>query len=433
MNSIWTKTVKLPEFPKLESDIKTDVLIIGGGIAGILCAYELDQAGIDYVLVEADTICSGVTGYTTAKISSQHGLIYDKLVKEFGTDKAGLYLKANEMALGEYKAICKNIDCDYEEKDSYLYTINHREKLERELKVLESIGYQAELVENIELPFETQGAIKFTGQAQFHPLRFVAAIAKNLHIYEHTKVTELGIQYAMTQKGRLITADNIVVATHFPINNKHGAYFLKMYQSRSYVLALEHAQQLNGMYRDECDTGLSFRNQKDLLLLGGGSHRTGKKGGNWQELESFTRKYYPDARIKVQWATQDCMTLDHVPYIGTYGKNTHGFYVSTGFNKWGMTNSMVAAVLLRDQIRMKKNEYAELFDPHRTMMRPQLCLNAMEATKNLLTFSSKRCPHLGCALKWNAIEHTWDCECHGSRFEEDGKLINGPATDDLNM
>lgn len=430
MNSLWTETAHIPGFSSFRGDMKTDVLIIGGGMSGLLCAYLLEQAGVDYILVEADTICSGITKNTTAKITAQHGLVYDKLIQEFGVEKAGLYLRANEAAIDKYRELCKDIDCDFETKDSYVYSISHRDKLEAEIQALEKIGYNAEYVRNIPLPMENQGAVRFSGQAQFHPLKFVASMADSLHIYEHTKITELAIGSAKTEHGT-ITADQIIVATHFPILNKHGGYFLKMYQSRSYVLALENAQDVNEMYLDECDTGLSFRNYRNLLLLGGGDHRTGKQGGSWNELHDFVKEHYPKSREVYRWATQDCMTLDQVPYIGTYGKHTQGFYVSTGFNKWGMTSSMVAAMLLRDRVLGVENEYAEVFDPHRTVLRSQLFVNAAEATANLLTISGKRCPHLGCALKWNQEEHTWDCPCHGSRFTENGELVDNPATDDL--
>lgn len=429
MDSIWTKTAQLPQFEPLRSDLNTDVLIIGGGLAGVLCAYKLAQAGVDYALVEADRICSGITKNTTAKITSQHGLIYDKLIREFGVERARLYLEANQGALEEYRALCRDIDCYFEEKDAFVYSIDKRWKLERELKALDRLGFRAEFVEQIPIPFPTAGAVKFPRQAQFHPLKFLAAIVKNLRILERTKVLELGPGKAVTSGGT-ISADRIIVATHFPLLNKHGGYFLKLYQHRSYVLALENALDVHGMYIDENEKGLSFRNYSGLLLLGGGSHRTGKGGGGWQELERFARRDYPDARITARWATQDCMTLDGVPYIGPYSKGTAGLYVATGFNKWGMTSSMAAASLLTDLLLGRKNPYAELFSPSRTVLRPQLAANGLESVLGLLTPTAPRCPHMGCALKYNAAEHSWDCPCHGSRFGEDGTLIDNPATDD---
>lgn len=430
MKSIWTHTSPIPSFPSLKGDKKTDILIVGGGITGILCAYFLQQQGVDYVLVEADRIGSGTTKNTTAKITSQHGLLYHKLEKSIGLEKTGLYLEANELALKHFKKLCQNIDCDFEEKDNYVYSLTSRTKLEEELLILEKLLFPAELSERLPLPISTMGAIHFPNQAQFHPLKFLSAITSRLNIYENTKVKELVGTTAITEYGK-ITADQIIVATHFPFINKHGLYFLKLYQHRSYVLALEDAPNFNGMYVDESENGLSFRNYKNLLFLGGGSHRTGKSGGNWKELRDFSKEHFPKAKEKDFWAAQDCMPLDHRPYIGPYSASTSGLYTATGFQKWGMTSSMVAAMILTDLVLGKENPYAQVFSPSRNMLKPQLLCNGFEATVNLLTPTTKRCPHLGCALKWNPDEHSWDCPCHGSRFTEHGKLIDNPATGDL--
>lgn len=430
MYSVWSDTASIPNKEPIKQNFQTDVLIIGGGMAGILCAYHLQQSGMSYALVEAGTICCGITKNTTAKITAQHGLIYDKLIRQFGLERAQMYLKANEAALDAYRGLCKNLNCDFETKDALVYSLDCREKIEKELTALDKIGYRAAYAEKLPLPFSVVGAVKFFNQAQFNPLKFVAAIAPNLNIFENTRVRELTERGAVTNHGT-IAADKIIVATHFPFINKHGSYFLKQYQHRSYVIALKNAADVGGMYVDEAQKGMSFRNYQDLLLIGGGDHRTGKQGGNWQELSDFAKRHYPNAIEKYRWATQDCMTLDSVPYIGQYSKNTPNFYVATGFNKWGMTSSMVSAMILTDMVMGKQSPYAEVFSPSRGILRPQLAVNAFEATVNLLTPSAKRCPHLGCALKWNEQEHSWDCPCHGSRFTKDGKLIDNPATGDL--
>lgn len=430
MNSLWEQTSAIPTFERLHQDRKTDVLIIGGGMAGILCAYLLHCVGISYMLVESSRICAGITGHTTAKITSQHGLIYQRLIQAFGAERARQYLRANEAALEQYRQMCRDIDCDFEEKTSYVYALHDPRKIERELLALEQLGWSAEFARDLPLPFPVAGAVRYPNQAQFHPLKFAAAIAKGLHIYEHTPVRELVGTTAVTDGGT-ITAEKIIVATHFPFLNKHGSYFLKMYQHRSYVIALEHAPRMDGMYVDEDHRGLSFRTYGDLLLVGGGGHRTGKKGGSWSELRDFARQHYPDTVEKYHWAAQDCMTLDAVPYIGPYSAATSGLYVATGFNKWGMTSSMVAALILRDLVQGKENPYASLFSPSRTILRPQLAVNAFEAAAGWLMPTVRRCPHLGCGLKWNPYEHSWDCPCHGSRFTEAGKKLDNPATGDL--
>ena len=432
MNSVWTENIVLPHFETIEGDVETEVLIIGGGITGILCAYFLQEMGIPYILVEGRSVCGGVTKNTTAKITSQHGLIYDKLLKSAGAEMARMYLEANQNAVKKYFELCRGMDCHFEEKTNYIYSLDDRRKLEKEVEALRKIGFHAILSETWELPFSTAGAVGFAHQAQFNPLEFIFHIIPKLKIYEHSFVRELTENTAVTDKAR-ITYKRAVFATHFPIDNKHGMYFLKMYQHRSYVLAVENAQQIKGMYVDESKTGLSFRSYNDLLLLGGGSHRTGKRGGDWQELRGYARRYYPSAVEKYYWATQDCMSLDGVPYVGQYSKGLPDCYVATGFNKWGMTSSMVAAMLLADMLEGKENPYELVFNPSRNMLKPQLFCNAGEAVLNLFTPTKKRCPHLGCALKWNAAERSWDCPCHGSRFDAEGGVIDNPATGDLKI
>lgn len=429
MKSIWNESVKRPEFRRLEGDAKTDVLIIGGGMCGILCAYMLKKAGIDYILVEADKICGGVTNGTTAKVTYQHGLIYNKIASRYGLKNAYLYLESQKKAFDEIESIASEVECDFETGNSFVYSVNDRRIIEKEVNILNKIGCNAEFCQKTELPFEVAGAVKLKNQGQFNPLKFAYGLAKDLNIYENTKVIEIRPDAVITNSGK-ISAKKVIVATHFPFINKHGAYFVKMYQHRSYVLALKNATEIKGMYVDEAMDGLSFRGYKNLLLLGGGSHRTGMEGGNWKELERIVEKYYPDAEETGRWATQDCMTLDGIPYIGYYSKSTPDFYAATGFNKWGMTSSMASAMLLTDMISGKKNIYGRVYLPSRSVLHPQLAVNIFESVKGLITPTTPRCPHLGCALKYNKQEHSWDCPCHGSRFEENGNLINNPANAD---
>lgn len=429
MNSVWVENIEKPRFEPLFESRKTDVLIIGGGIAGILSAYMLKKAGVDCILAEADRICCGITKNTTAKITLQHSLIYAKLIKSMGVENAKRYLEAQILAGIEFEKLSREIPCDYEKQDSLVYSLSDRKKIENEVSALNRLGNNAELCSTHKLPFKTAGAVCVKDQAQFHPLKFLYGLSKDLPIYENTKIREIKPGRAVFDNGE-IACEKMIIATHFPIINKHGAYFLKMYQHRSYVLALKGADNLEGMYVDECERGLTFRNYNDLLLLGGGAHRTGKKGGSFHELEAFARKYYPSARIVNRWAAQDCMTLDGIPYIGQYSRSTPDLFVATGFNKWGMTSSMTAAMILSDLVQGRENEYSTVFSPSRSILHPQLAVNAFESVVGILTPTAPRCPHLGCALKYNKAEHTWDCPCHGSRFTEDGQLIDNPATDD---
>ena len=380
------------------------------------------------MLVESGRICGATTQNTTAKITCQHGLIYDKLIRSLGKEKAALYLKAHQDALDKYRELSDKSDFDFETRDSYVYSRNNLKNIEREVDALNSLGVKADFSDGKALPFSVMGAVRVPGQAQFNPLKFAYSIAKDMTIYENTKVTEVCRNKAVTEHGE-ISCEKIIVATHFPFINKHGSYFLKMYQHRSYVLALEGAGSIDGMWVDEDDKGFSLRSYGDLLLFGGGAHRTGKRGGGYDELERAALTYYPNSNIKYRWAAQDCMRLDKIAYIGRYSSLTPDLYVATGFNKWGMTSSMLSAMMLCDMICGKENEYTELFSPSRSIFHPQLLVNIFESAVGLLRPTVPRCPHLGCALKYNAAEHSWDCSCHGSRFSESGELLNNPATD----
>lgn len=434
MKSVWQDSITKTCFDTLKGERSVDVCVVGGGMCGILCAYYLEQMNVNYILVEGESVGSGITKNTTAKITSQHGLIYQKIMKSYGREMAKMYLNANELAVAKFKEISKGIECDLEEKSAYTYSMVDRVKIEEEVKVVNSSGLNCNFTENTTLPFSIKGAIRFDNQAQFNPMKFILGISNNLNIYEKSFVKSIDIQSntVLTNDAKIV-AKSIIVATHFPFINTHGSYFLKLYQHRSYVIALENAKDVKGMYVDENEKGMSFRNYKDLLLIGGGDHRTGKQGGNYTELRRFAREYYPSAKEKYYWATQDCMSLDGIPYIGHYSKMTPNLFVASGFNKWGMTSSMVSAMILTDMVMEKTNEFGEVFSPHRSMIKPQLLVNGFEAVTNVLTFSTKRCPHMGCTLKWNNTEQTWDCPCHGSRFEKDGKLIDNPATGSIKI
>lgn len=414
----------------LTGDLKSDVVIVGGGLAGVLCLKELTDRGVDCVLLEAKTIGSGVTRNTTAKITFQHGLIYDKLIKSIGIEKAHQYLDANRNAVEKLRRMSMDFPCDFEEKDAYIYSATDRGKTEKEVRAYEKLGVQAEFVSNIPLLVDCVGAVKVGRQAQFHPLKFLFSVAEGLRIFENSKVIEFLPGKVRCLHGS-VTAKRIIVATHFPIINKHGAYPLKLYQHRSYVIAVKNAPDVNGMYLEDGENGFSFRNFKDYLLIGGGDHRTGQKGGGYKEPESFCAENFPEANVTYRFATQDCISLDGIPYIGRYARDTDGVYVATGFNKWGMTSSAVAAEILGDMITGVKNPYAEVFLPSRSVLHPKLFSNMLHSAAGIVIPTVPRCPHLGCALKYNKEEHSWDCPCHGSRFTESGELIDNPATDDL--
>ena len=430
MDAVWENNSKLPEFSHLEGDRRTDVLIIGGGLAGLLCAERLKSAGVDCLLIEKDRIMGGVSGRTTAKITAQHGVCYGKLLKKLGGERAKAYFRANEDAVRALAEKAAAADCEFEMQTAYLYATGSLKELVGELEAYDGLEIPYVWEDSLSLPFSVAGALGMPAQGQFHPLKFAAHIAKDLPVYENTKALAFVGNGVQTPYGT-ITAEKIIVATHFPLWNKHGAYFLKLYQQRSYVIALESGEKVAGMYLDCRENGLSLRSAGNWLLLGGGGHRTGKAGENWRLPEAVAAQYYPNAPITARWATQDCMTLDGVPYAGAYSKATPDLFVATGFGKWGMSGSMAAATVLADLVQGRENPYAELFSPSRSMLHGQLFINGGESALNLLRPTRPRCPHLGCALRWNRQERSWDCPCHGSRFDREGKLLDNPATEDL--
>ncbi|MGN0679415.1 MAG: FAD-dependent oxidoreductase [Oscillospiraceae bacterium] len=429
IESIWEDET-LPRFPTLEGDLQTDVLVVGGGIAGLLAAYELQKHGVECVLVERNRICSGVTSKTTAKITAQHRLIYSEIAARYGLERAGMYLSANIRAVEKYAALSHKFKCDYRTVDSYVYSRNRRDVLEHEASVLQQLHYHTDICDSTELPFKTAGALKFPEQGEFHPLKFLGEIAKTLTIYENTHITDIRGDKAFYERGE-IHAEKFVIATHFPFIDRIGCYFLKMHQNRSSVLALRNAQKLGGYYVDADSNGLSFRQYGDLLLLGGGAHRTGKPC-KADRLVQFAQRAYPKSEIEYSWSTQDCITLDGIPYIGYYGLIKSNLLVATGFNKWGMTLAMAGAEILRDLVLEKENKFAEVFNPRRTVFHKQLMVNGFHAASNLAAPKKPRCAHMGCALEYNSAEHSWDCPCHGSRYSESGTLLEGPANHDLN-
>lgn len=478
MESIWSKTTDMPEYPSLSGDVTTEAAVIGGGLAGILTAYYLQQRGIKTIVLEADRIGSGQTKNTTAKITAQHNLIYHKLIQDFGEEKAKQYADANEQAIAGYRRIIaeNRIDCDFEECPAYLYSTNQQGvlALEQETAAAQKLEIDAEFTQQSTLPFPIAGAVKFHGQAQFHPLKFLRAIAKDLTVFEQTKVKTVEDDRVLTVRGA-VRAKHIVFATHFPFINLPGFYFARMHQERSYVLALEHAAQLDGMYLGVDVEGLSFRNIDNTLLLGGGGHRTGENsaGGKYDMLRKKAAIFYPENVETAHWSAQDCMPMDGVPYIGQFSSSTPNWHVATGFGKWGMTGSMVSAMLLSDQIAGRENLHAEVFSPQRftpSASAKAFLTDSAQAVKGLsrqaFTLSkediealpanhggvvtcdgekagvykdehgevflvSTRCPHLGCQVEWNPDEKSWDCPCHGSRFDYKGKLIDNPAQEDL--
>ena len=440
MESLWRKqTGKIIQRNvaggKREEKSHWDVIVVGAGLTGILTAYYLKEQGKSVLVLEAKEVALGQTERTTAKITSQHGLKYSKLIKDIGEEKARLYALANEEAIREYERLIHklNIDCQFEKTAAYLYSTENATALQEEAKAAVRLGIDAFLTRETELPFPVKGAVCFRNQAQFSPLEFVKRIAQDLEIWEHTQVLRIKGHQVIT-KDCVLTAGKIVMAARYPVKNVPGFYFLRQHQERSYVLALSGCEQIKGMYYGIDADGLSFRQADGLLLLGGSSRRTGENtcGRAYDYLVQSAKKYYPESQEEMRWAAQDCMPHDGVPFIGRYSVFTPDLYVATGFQKWGMTTAMIAAQLLRDELFGVESPYRELFSPQRMYVRAgykSFIKDVGMSTKGLAkgVFTRPRCSHMGCALVWNPEEKSWDCPCHGSRFEERGEVLDNPA------
>lgn len=555
MNSFWLDSIENKnKFNKLEKDISTDVCIVGAGIFGLTCGYYLTKQGYNVVLLEKEKdIASKTTGHTTAKITSQHNLIYKYLIDSLGESMAKKYLYANQDAIENIYQIIndENIDCDFVRQDSYVYTNNldELEKIKLENKAVNSLGFKSEFVTSTPLPFNVLGALRFPNQAEFNPIKYAYGLAKcitsngssaidglvnagsvgsvsvgdgivenspggaslNLakgtgEIYTDTLVQNIkkeNDEFITSCKDYVVRSKYVILASHYPFIDRLGYYFLKMYQSTSYVIAVDIGDKVfDGMYINSEQPTFSYRfvngsNEKRLLLVGGADHKTGSKidlSNAYNILEDEVRKYYPDCKVLYRWNTEDCITLDKIPYIGEFSHFMPNMYIGTGFNKWGMTSSNVAGNIIVDKILGRENEYENVFKATRlhpiknnvelgNMIKEttnsfvinkfkvpeRTSENTKDASKNItervsdfdknfsdiendtghvFEYNSEKvgiykdgkifavkpiCTHLGCLLSWNNLDKTWDCPCHGSRFDYKGHQLYNPAIRDLDV
>ena len=381
--SLWIDSVKSfkTNFNSLDKNIEVDVCIVGGGITGISTAYLLAKAGLKVCILEKDKVAHHTTGNTTAKITSQHGLFYDYLINTFSHDFAKGYLDANQEAIGNIKNIIdsENIDCDFEVQDNYVFAGLKDEvaKIKQEVLAVNSLGLGAEFVDSVSIPVASYGAIKFPNQAQFNPVKYVyglckCIIANNGLICENSKVFDIkksNDSYVTYTENNKVISKYVVLASHYPIINVPGFYFLKMYQEASYIIGVETDSPLfDGMYINTKSPISSFRtaiyNDKRIVLIGSSEHKVGVKedlSNCYTNLENFAKSLYPDAKVLFRWETQDCISLDKIPYIGEFSNVMPNMYVATGFKKWGMTTSNVAANIICDKILGRENKYENIF------------------------------------------------------------------------
>lgn len=535
MNSYWINSEKNKEkYNKVEKNIETDICIIGGGITGISTAYYLTKENLKVTVLDMGKIGFQTTGNSTAKITSQHGLFYKDLKDSKGEDFARLYYDANEDAIKNIKKIVEKekIQCDLECQSAYVLAANREEvqKVKDEVEVVRGFGGHAEYLEREDIDknlliLNPLAAIRFKNQAQFNSYKYtieLAKICKNLgaNIYENTKVVDVRDEkdyyYLETEDGYKIKAKYLVITTKYPIINIPGFYFMKMYQSTSYGISIPVKEKLfDGMYITSTNPKVSLRmakvdnniikdvvdgnienyakqdkeNRKRVkekqnskidneyvLIVVGADHKTGEKtdlSNSYKKLENITKQIYPQGKVENYWNTEDCITLDKIPYIGKYSNMWENAYVATGFNKWGITTSNIAANIITDMIIGRKNRYEDIFISTRVepVKNRQEVGNMLKETVSSLVLKKfelpeseqaslkneegkiieiegekvgaykdkegriytivPKCAHLGCELSWNNLDKTWDCPCHGSRYDYTGKMLYGPTVKDL--
>lgn len=490
--SYWLASTDSTDYPTLSEDISVDVAIIGAGMAGILCAYLLHRENISLAVLDAGKILGGTTSHTTAKITSQHGLIYDKIRNQLGIELAKQYADANEEAIKKIKEIIDehHIDCGFSNEASYIYTEdeNNIQKIEDEIKTATELGIKASFIDEIPFPMLIKAGMKFENQAQFHPRKFLiplAGIAANagVKIYENSRAVDLeeGEKITITtENGKKVTANKVVIASHYPFYNKPGMYFSRIYTERAYVIAVSVKEKYpGGMYINAENPSRSLRGldteKGQLILVVGENHKTGQgtdMANHYRKLIDFADKLFTIEDIPYRWSTQDCMTLDGIPYVGYYKQDTPNILLATGFQKWGMTNSMAAARIIRDLIIDGSSPWQDVYNPSRMNIlgsAKNFIVENVDVAKHLISgkiaplpedvkvepgegkvfehdgertgayrdengrlyLVNTTCTHMGCELNWNSAEKSWDCPCHGSRFTWSGKIIDGPAVTPL--
>lgn len=492
MTSYWIESTSDTSYPPLAGDIEVDVAVIGAGITGITAAYLLKEQGKRVALLELKRVARGATGYTTAKITSGHSLVYAALEKTFGQQGARTYAEANEAGLAKIRALAGElgIDCDLETKSNYAYTEDGGAlpRIEEEVAAAKRAGLRANFVNETPLPFAVAGAIRIDDQAQFHPRKYLLPLGDRVdgdgsYVFEETRVRDVrhGRPCVVEAEAGSVRAGAVVLATHLPFEDQ-GLLFARAHPYRSYVVAARAKTDAgpDGMFISVDSPTRSVRTTPDeggaLLLVGGEGHKTGHAEDTrtpYERLEEWGRERFGLDEFPHRWSTHDYTSVDRVPLVGRLLPGRSDVWIATGFGKWGMANGTAAAMLLADLVLRRENPWAALFSPHRArsfLSRSFVSENANVARRffgdrfglpgreqleslepgegdvvrvegealavsrggdGSLTAVSPRCTHLGCFVSWNRAEHTWDCPCHGSRYLPDGTVIEGPAVADL--
>lgn len=488
MESIWLKDYVEWNLPQINKDIKTPVLIIGGGIAGLMCAYECMKNNIKFILVDSKKLARGVSAYTTAQVSAAHGMLLDDIQKKHDKDKALEYFASQLYGLEIIKNIIKkeNIKCDYKEESTIFCAKdkNNINILKKQYKLNRSHYNKMKWLTNITDIFKRNKGVEYQNQFIFNPMKYMMGIINILikndaKLYENSQVTQIdrkdNLYKVIINDKHTITTNKIIMACHYPFLNPDNLYFAKIYQSKSYAIAFKTKYKLSANYVSLDPPYFYIRTyDKSTLIIGGSDHYTGINNDINQCYNILIKQIYAidkKAEIINKWFTQDCITLDSLPFVGQYSKKNPNILLVTGFQKWGFTNSHVAA---KNILKMLANEESDsLYRTNRNTLGkdlkstfrmiahsinglvisklniPKYDLNNIPIdsgkvinidgqgilvyrdNKNKFIFLKNKCTHMGCSLIWNDVDKVWESKCHGSIFNKYGKVIYGPAIKDL--
>jgi glycine/D-amino acid oxidase-like deaminating enzyme/nitrite reductase/ring-hydroxylating ferredoxin subunit len=490
--SLWLATTPETDYEPLADGLEVDTVVVGGGITGLTTADRLTDAGRTVAVLEADRIVESTTGHTTAKLTSQHGLVYDFLTSKFGDERARQYARANEAAIDAVESRIDDlgVDCGFERLPAYVYaaSADDVDTVRSEAAAAADLGLPASFTETTDLPYDVPGAVRFDDQAQFHPRKYLLAVAESVHgdgshVFEGTRALDVdpGDPCEVETERGTVTADDVVVATHFPFYDRNG-YFARIHPKQAYLLAVRlRGDPPEGMYYSTASPADTFRpctvDGEELLIVGGQGHEVGENhpptSERYRRCEAFAREHFDVESVEYRWSTHDYFPVDRVPFVGRAGPGREHVYVGTGFKGWGMSGGVAAGEILSELVLTGDSPWADVFDPLRfepgASARRFVEGNAKVAghfvgdwAASLLRAGdlppsgeakvtqqdgrpygvyhdedgdvhavSAVCPHMKCLVKWNDAERTWDCPCHGSRFDYDGEVISGPAVEDL--
>jgi glycine/D-amino acid oxidase-like deaminating enzyme/nitrite reductase/ring-hydroxylating ferredoxin subunit len=488
--SPWVSGAPDSVFPPLSGDRQCDVVVVGAGITGLTLARILVEGGVNVVVVDAGPVCAGATGYTTAKVTALHRLVYRELLDRHGEERTRVYAAANQLAVERVAEFTEAdaIECDLTPAAAVTYTQRdeHVAAIDAEVEAARQVGLPVERTTTTDLPYPVRAAIRLDHQFHFDPRRYCLGLARHVDerggsVHEHTRAR--GVERAtsgvsVTTDRGTITADRAVLATHLPFLDR-GGFFTRAHPYRSYALLARVPQAVpDDMYISVEEPTRSLRPTADgRLIVGGEGHKTGQEsetGRHYAALESWARANFDVSSIEHRWSAQDYLTVDGMPYVGQLKPREERILVATGFRKWGMTNGTAAAEILADQILGRDNPWAAAFDATRVAPSASVAsflrenvgvawhfvadrIGALRAPAadtlrtgegavvkhdggaaacyrdedGLLHAVSSTCTHLGCQVMFNDAERTWDCPCHGSRFDIDGRVLEGPAVRDL--